>query len=152
MRRAIAVLLLVGAAGVAFASSASSNPGTNVTGTFSFQSDYTAPLTKTKSSEISQFTYDGPLAGTCVDTGTLTVGKSGAFRGQGREFCGNVTLSGKAGAIIARYTYAGSGTTYHGRLTFTRGFGDLAGLKGGGPFSGDVSTNSNQYDYTYSLG
>ncbi len=124
---------------------------TTAEGTFAFASDYTSAVTKSKSMELSQFTYKGPLAGVGVDRGTVWTSSNGSFRGSGTEYCAACTLDGKSGAFIASYTYAGSGVTYHGTLTITRAFGKLARLRGGGTFAGNVKTNANTYSYSFTL-
>jgi hypothetical protein len=143
----LATLAATAVVSTAFAGGA----GTTGAGTFTFASDYTAAQSKSLNVEISQFTYKGALAGIAVDYGTMSAAADGSFKGSGKEYCAACTIGGKTGAFTAEYTYSGSGVTYRGRLTFTRGYGKLAGLEGGGSFGGNVKTNANTYRYSYTL-
>jgi len=125
--------------------------GSTASGRFAFASDYTAAKTKQVNIEISQFTYKGELAGVGVDYGSMSIAADGSFKGSGTEYCAACTIGGKVGAFTATYTYTGSGATYQGRLTFVRGYGKLAGIRGGGTFGGNVKTNANTYTYSYTL-
>jgi hypothetical protein len=117
-------------------------------GTFKFATDFFSTTSGT-AAEISQLTYKGAITGVAIDKGTAQLVKS--FSGNGTEYCADCTIAGKRGAFIATYKYSGSGNTYSGTQTFTKGFGKLAGLKGGGTFKGNIKTNSNTYKYHYTL-
>jgi hypothetical protein len=150
--RFVLVALLATALGWTVAAGASMTTSSRTArGGFAFASDYTAPLNASKSAEISQLTYHGAIHGIAIDDGTQTIQSNGSFAGRGIEYCSACSLAGKTGAFTAKYKYSGSGTTYSGTLTFTRGFGKLAGLTGGGAFKGNVQTNSNTYVYRYKL-
>jgi hypothetical protein len=138
--------------GLGLAASAST-PATTSTarGTFTFQSDYTTPLSNIMSTEISGLAYRGTLAGVAIDRGTENTFANGSFAGSGTEYCAACTIAGHAGAFTASYIYWGSGVTYSGVETFTEGFGKLAGVQGGGSFKGNVQTNTNTYVYNYTL-
>ena len=82
--------------------------------------------------------------------GTAVVRSNGSFSGHGTELCDPCAIGGKRGAFTATYSYSGSGTTYSGTETFTRGFGGLAGLTGGGSCKA-TSNNVQTYTYTYRL-
>lgn len=143
---------LAGAAAALAASAAFGTPrGSTADGNFAFASDYTVAKTKTVNIEISQLTYRGALAGVGIDYGTMSVAADGSFKGSGTEYCAACTIGGRTGAFTADYAYTGSGATYQGHLTFTRGYGKLAGLEGGGTFRGNVKTNANTYSYGYTL-
>jgi hypothetical protein len=137
--------------GVASATTAARTTASVARGHFSFATDFTEPLHGGDNAEIAQFTYKGALTGVSIDYGTQTVHSNGSFQGRGTEYCANCTIRGRAGAFIATFAYSGSGVTYTGHLKFTRGFGKLAGLRGGGTFKGNVSTNANTYAYDYTL-
>jgi hypothetical protein len=126
-----AVVLATLAATASVSTAFAGGAGSTAAGTFTFASDYTAAKTKSVNIEISQFRYRGALAGVAVDYGTMSAAADGSFKGSGSEYCAACTVGGKTGAFTAEYTYAGSGVTYQGRLTFTRGYGKLAGLEGG---------------------
>ena len=138
--------------GFGFQASASTPAASSkATGSFNFQSDYTSAAVNGISSEISQLTYSGTLVGIAIDKGTENTYANGSFTGSGTEYCAACKIGGYSGAFIATYIYWGSGNTYSGAETFTQGFGKLAGLVGGGSFKGNVQTNTNSYQYTYSL-
>ncbi|HXW81988.1 MAG TPA: hypothetical protein VEJ84_20995 [Acidimicrobiales bacterium] len=133
------------------ASASTPDASSSASGSFTFQSDYTNVLARGISSEISQLTYSGTLAGIAIDRGTENTYANGSFTGTGTEYCAACTIGDASGAFTATYIYWGSGNTYSGAETFTQGFGKLAGLVGGGSFKGNVQTNANSYEYTYSL-
>jgi len=144
----VAIAVLAGATGLVGGASAST--GEHVAdGSFRVKSDYKA--TSTGGAEISLGTYSGSVVGTAVDTGTSVVRADGSFSGYGTELCDPCAIGGRTGAFIATYRYSGSGTTYSGTETFTRGFGKLAGLSGGGKFAGTVSSGAQRYAYSYRL-
>ena len=146
--RLTAVAVAVALSGAAQGATTSNKAGT-ATGSFKTNNDYTA--TKTGGAELSSLSYHGALAGTAVDTGTTAFHSNGSFVGHGTEVCDPCTIAGKTGGFTAMYTYSGTGVTYTGRLVFTRGFGNLAGLTGSGTFKGNVTTNTNSYSYAYHL-
>ena len=123
---------------------------TTATGTFKFQSDFFSGTSGTVT-EISQLTLKGAITGVEIDQGTATLHSGGSFTGQGTEYCASCTIAGKRGAFMATYKYSGSGNSYTGTETYTRGFGKLAGLKGSGTFQGNIATNSNSYTDHYTL-
>ena len=147
-----AVVVAVLTPGLGLAASAST-PATTSTaiGSFTFQSDYSVSVSGGTSTEISELTYRGGLAGIAIDRGTENTFANGSFAGSGTEYCAACTIAGHAGAFTATYSYWGSGITYSGVETFTEGFGKLAGLQGGGSFKGNVQTNTNTYVYSYTL-
>jgi hypothetical protein len=116
------------------------------TGRFSVKTDFRA--TPAGGAELSSGTYAGGLAGSVIDTGTAVVRSNGSYSGHGMELCDPCAIGGKTGAFTATYRYSGSGTTFSGTETFTRGFGKLAGLAGGGSFKA-TSPNSETYSYSY---
>lgn len=150
-RLCVGASTLIAALGIASATTTARTRTSVVRGHFSFATDFTIPIHRGNNAEIAQFTYKGALAGVSIDYGTQTVNSNGSFAGRGTEYCADCTIRGKAGAFIATFSYSGSGVTYTGHLKFKRGFGKLAGLKGGGVFSGNVSINSNTFAYDYTL-
>jgi hypothetical protein len=150
-RLCVGASTLVAVLGIASATTVARTRTSVARGHFSFATDFTEPLHGGNNAEIAQFTYKGALAGVSIDYGTQTVNSDGSFAGRGTEYCADCTIGGKAGAFTATFTYSGSGVTYTGHLKFRRGFGKLAGLRGGGEFDGNVSTNSNTYAYHYTL-
>ena len=147
-----AVVVAAMTPGLGLAASASTPAATsNATGSFTFQSDYTVAVSGGTSTEISQLTYRGALAGMAIDRGTENTFANGSFAGTGTEYCAACTIAGHAGAFTATYIYWGSGVNYSGVETFTEGFGKLAGIEGGGSFKGNVQTNTNTYVYSYTL-
>jgi hypothetical protein len=150
-RLCVGASTLVAVLGIASATTVARTSASVARGHFSFATDFTEPQQHGTNAEIAQFTYKGTLAGVSIDYGTQTLHSGGSFAGRGTEYCADCTIRGKAGAFIATFTYSGSGVTYSGHLRFTRGFGKLAGLSGGGAFSGNLSTNSNTYAYRYTL-
>lgn len=143
----------VSAVGAGLSSAAGTASKSSVaTGSYAIVTDFFSPLSSGKDAEILSLKYKGGLAGVAIDNGTHTFNPTTtAFSARGTEYCAACTLGGKSGAYIATFTYSGSGNTYSGRLTFTRGFGKLTRLKGGGTFKGVVSTNTNTYRYHYTL-
>ena len=145
----LVVITVAGAAtGLAQDASASSKPQV-AAGSFRINNDYKA--TSSGGPELSWGTYKGALAGTALDSGTAVMRSNGSFSGHGTELCDPCTIGGRTGAFTATYSYSGSGTTYSGTETFTRGFGKLAGLTGGGSFKGTVNSNLQSYSYSYRL-
>jgi hypothetical protein len=147
-------LVVIAVAGVAsgFAQGASASSKTHVAaGSFRINTDYKA--TNSGGAEISSGSYTGALVGAAIDTGTAVVGSNGSFSGHGIELCDPCAIGGKTGAFTATYSYSysGSGKTYSGTETFTRGFGKLAGLTGGGSFKGNVNATVQTYSYSYHL-
>ena len=130
------------------AASASSNPHV-AAGRFTIKTDYTA--TPAGGAEIVSGTYTGGLVGTAIDTGTMVVRRNGSFSAHGTELCDPCTIGSKTGAFTATYSVAGSGRTFAGIETFTRGFGKLAGLAGGGRVKGTVNSSVQTYSYSYRL-
>ena len=119
-------------------------------GTFTGQSDLFSGTSGTVA-EISQSTYKGAITGVAIIYGTASFQSGGSYSGKGTEYCAACSIAGKSGAFTATYKYSGSGRNYTATLSFTHGFGKLAGLTGGGTFKGNLATNSNTYDYHYTL-
>ncbi len=122
-----------------------------VNGTFSTFTDYTDPVgpaaNSKYNSELSGGAYSGGLVGAFTDYGTEIVAKDGSLNGWGTELCADsCAIGGKKGGFSATYYYAGNG----GTLTFTAGYGGLAGLKGGGTFTYPTS-GPPTYSYSYTL-
>jgi len=145
----VAIAVVCCASALVGGASASTGEPHVADGSFRVKSDYKA--TSTGGAELSWGTYSGTVVGTAIDTGSSVVRANGSFSGYGTELCDPCAIAGKAGAFIATYRYSGSGTTYAGTETFTRGFGKLAGLSGGGKFAGTVSSNAQRYAYSYRL-
>jgi hypothetical protein len=145
-------VVAVSALGAGLSSAASTaSKSSVVAGKFAIATDFFSALSSTKNAEISQLKYTGALTGVAIDNGRETNHSNGSFVGAGTEYCAACTIAGKSGAFIASYRYSGSGNAFSGTLTFTSGFGKLAGLKGGGTFKGNIATNSGAYRYHYTL-
>ena len=64
-------------------------------------------------------------SGPAIDTGTIVVRSNGSFSAHGTELCDPCTIGSKTGAFTATYSLSGSGKTFAGTETFTRGSGKL---------------------------
>jgi hypothetical protein len=94
--------------------------------------------------------YKGSFTGTFTESGTQVIHKNEPYVGWGIETCAaSCSIRGRTDAWSATYYYAGRGSTYTGSLTFTVGYGKLAGLRGGGSFSSNAK--GNVYSYKYKL-
>ena len=145
-------VVLVAAAGLSTglvqAAGASSNLRV-AKGNSSVESDFKA--TPTGGAELIAGTYTGGLTGSLIDTGTVVVRSDGSFSGHGIEVCDPCAIGGRTGAFTATYSYrsSGSGSTFSGTEVFTRGFGHLAGLAGGGSFRSTANPSVQIYSYSY---
>jgi hypothetical protein len=143
---AVVLLTVFGAVAAGSAQSASTpTKSRTAAGSYTFISQFTAR--PNGGAAITELKYKGGVTGIAVDTGTEINHSNGSFAGSGTELCASCTVGGKKGAFIAHYVFSGSGATYSGTETFTRGFGGLAGLGGGGRFKGNNNTNTYSYSY-----
>jgi hypothetical protein len=151
----LALILMVGAAQPAYASSA----GT-VSGTYTFSN---GPVTLVQTlgdgsklySTVTTIHYTGQLSGTSTFTNSFiifTAATSALFGGltacgAGTEICTDCVLAGISGSYRASAIYEYLGANFRGVLFFNSGTGGLAGITGGGPFQGTRVTNSYSYQY-----
>ena len=112
-------------------------------GTYAVSNSYSA--TPQGGAAIASLTYKGALTGTGIDSGTEVISSGGFFSAHGTEFCDPCTIDGKTGAFTATYKISASPGKFSGTETFTRGFGKLAGLTGGGTFT----VNTYRYSYRF---
>jgi hypothetical protein len=128
--------LLLGVTGSATGQTTTST----ATGTFALPTDYTPATKEHLDDDFAQVIYKGDVTGTAIDYGTFD---PVTFSGSGTEYCVVCTIGGKTGGYTASYRFAGNAP---GVLSFTRGFGGLTGLEGGGTF-----TSKGAYNYHYTL-
>jgi hypothetical protein len=123
------------------------------TGNFAFASRTVTPVLSlggdTLLSEVASISYSGGLIGTVSARDTILARSDGSFSAYGVESCNSCTIGGRTGSFIAVFSVSGSATHFTGTETFVGGGGGLAGLHGGGTFSGDGTLNSYAYDYRF---
>jgi hypothetical protein len=150
----VAALITAGAIAPSVSGAAARPAGVvsaTVHGTFSTFTDYAilvGPAASSRyNSELSGGAYHGGVSGAFTDYGTEIVGKNGSLTGWGTELCPvSCKIGGRKGGFSATYYYSGNG----GTLTFTAGYGGLAGLTGGGTFFYPAS-GPPTYSYSYKL-
>ena len=151
VRRGFVVLLAAAglSTGVVVQAAGASSKLQVVKGSFNAKSVFRASAAG--GDELIAGTYTGGLTGSVIDTGTLVVRSNGSFSGHGIEVCDPCTIAGRTGAFTATYSYSssGSGGAFSGTEVFTRGFGHLAGLAGGGSFRSSSNANVQTYSYSY---
>jgi hypothetical protein len=76
--------------------------------------------------------YSGDLSGTTTNTGIEVVHPDGSVTGPGTETCGSCTLDGRTGGFTAVFYFDLANNMTSIPFIFTRGFGGLRGLTGGG--------------------
>jgi hypothetical protein len=126
--------------GVTASATGETTTTSTATGTFAIPTDYTPIIRAHLDHDFADVIYKGDVNGTAIDYGTFD---PTTFSGSGTEYCVVCTIGGKKGGYTATYRFAGNAP---GVLSFTRGFGGLTGLEGGGTF-----TSKGAYNYHYTL-
>lgn len=147
-----ALVLLIGAVGVAMASPPTAASGTGAqTAITSFDLRMAGPNIIIE--QTSTGTLNGTLTGTTEDSFTAVIHPNGSFNGHGTVTC-ECTVDGKSGVLELASTNTGeqidSVPTFAGRFVIKGGTGELSGLQGVLEFEGTVDLETGLNTLAYS--